>query len=454
MRSKSSVRFIVVIGALALLALMPVGHATVNSAQAPSAKRRVWQAPVLVSDNQAHRETSLALDPTNPDNLFICDPSGVPNLPNNQSYFHQSKDGGKTWKFLRVETDQTDMRNYAYEGGDCDVAYDAAGTMYTADTWLGDLSVGHSTDGGKTWSGTALAGTSPIIDRPWLVGGDEGTVYLTYQDLQCCSPSAIWFAKSTDSGNTFSPAVPVTTFAGHGTPPDPNEGPDGGFTWEGNFVVDNGGQDLYLVYTRRVGPGVNLNNNPIPAAESVRVAASHDGGLTWNSHLVSKTQGSASYLYPSIGLDKAGGLHVAYSSAGKGDHPIWYSYSKDEAEQWTKPKALLTGVAGYSPWVAGGSKAGEAAIAWYGSSNPKADGSVEAPWYFYTARVADGGKSITDAGATTTKPIFEGKQTIPEFEMVRLDSKGNIHIGMSAFRVNPTTKQVAWAIYYQRQELR
>ena len=448
MRSRVSLRWIGLTGALALMSMMPLGHAEVTKARAHR-----WSPPSLVSATQAHRETSLAVDPTDTNHLFICDPSGVPNTDGNQSYFHQSLNGGKSWKYLRVETEATDSRNYAFEGGDCDVAFDDAGTMYTADTWLGDLSIGHSSDNGKTWDGVAISGTSPIIDRPWLVGGPKGTLYVTYQDLQCCTPSAIWFMKSTDFGKTFTPAVPVTTFAG-GLPPDPAEGPDGAFTWEGNFVVDGEGQDLYLVYTRRLSAGVNINAAQQGVrAEAVRVAASHDGGMTWTSHLVAKTTQPASYLYPSIGKDAGGGLHVVYSSVGKKDHPIWYSYSNDEAETWTKPVPVLSGVAGYSPWVAGGARPGEAAVAWYGSSNPKADASVTAPWYFYTARVTTKGKkvSITDAGPTTSKPIFTGKQTVPEFEMVRLDRQGNIHIGMSAFRTDPVSHQTHWAVYYQRQ---
>src|SRR5690242_12256237 len=136
--------------------------------------------PVLVSSTQAHRETSLALNPANPSEMFLCDPSGVPATGTNQSYFHATKDGGTTWKYMDVEGGQTDLRNYAFEGGDCDVAYDNAGTMYSADTWLGSLSVGHSTDGGKTWDGTPLAATSPVVDRPWLVGGKAGSVHFTY----------------------------------------------------------------------------------------------------------------------------------------------------------------------------------------------------------------------------------------------------------------------------------
>jgi len=67
----------------------------------------------------------------------------------------------------------------------------------------------------------------------------------------------------------------------------------------------------------------------------------------------------------------------------------------------------------------------------------------------------NGGKlSISEVGPTTTKPIFTGEQTVPEFEMVRLDRQGNMHSGMSAFRRDPVSKQVRWAIYYQRQRIR
>ena len=47
---------------------------------------------------------------------------------------------------------------------------------------------------------TKLTVSSPIVDRPWLVATKPGTVHLTYQALQCCMPSAMWYTRSTDSG--------------------------------------------------------------------------------------------------------------------------------------------------------------------------------------------------------------------------------------------------------------
>ncbi len=399
-----------------------------------------WEPPVLVSAEQAHRETSIALSPKDPDLMFICDPSGVPNTDHNQSYFHLSRDGGETWKPERVETEDTDLRRYAFEGGDCDVAFDDGGTMYSADTWLGNLSVGHSRDGGKTWKGTSISGTAPIIDRPWLVGGPKGTVHLTYHDLQCCSPSAIWYTRSDDYGMTFRPVVPIT-----------QAGPDGPFTWVGNFVVTKDEENLYLVYTRRFDM---LGTGPAYlSGETVWVAASHDGGLTWSQHLVARRPTSASYLYPSIGMDKAGYLHVVFASPDKKDTPIWYSVSTNKAKTWSKITPLSRGDAGFSPWIQGDGK-GEAAVVWYGSPDPKAE-TEEAPWYFYWAKV-EGGHTKSPrikTGRTTEKPIFVGEQAVPEFEMIRLDERGRMHIGMSAYRRLVPGGPAEWAIYYQRQKL-
>lgn len=398
-----------------------------------------WNDVVLVSSTLSHRETSLAIDPTDEDHMFLCAPSGTPNTQYGQSYFHQTKDAGATWNYLRVETEATDGRQHAYEGGDCDVAFDAAGTMYSADTWLGDLSVGRSFDDGVTWSGTPVAVSSPIVDRPWLVGGPGGTIHLTYQDLQAAMPTAIWYTKSTDHGATFAPATPVVI-----------AGPSGAYSWEGNFVVSPDGLHLYLVYTIRQNGVIGVGSS----AESVWVAASHDAGVTWTPHRVANTPQSASYLYPSIAMDGGGMLHVVYAASALtgGDHPIWYATSMDGAQSWSAPLALKRDVAAFSPWVAAGPTLGEAAIQWYGSPQANATSAIVADWYEYAARVsgAETGTPTITAATTTTTPLYTGRSPWPEFNQVRLDSQGNMRIGASVYHDNGEDNDW-WALVYQTQ---
>ena len=391
-----------------------------------------WDPPVLVSSNQAHRETSLVIDPTNTKRQLVCDPSGVPNTSHGQSYFHLSTDGGRHWKPTNVETAATDSRKASFEGGDCDVAFDKGGTMYSADTWLGDLSIGHSTDHGESWQGTALSGTSPIVDRPWLVGGPKGTLYVTYQDLQCCVPAAMWFMKSTDYGQTFTPAVPITT-----------ADPGGAYTWEGNFVVSPSGQDLYLVYSRRSSGVAPV---PAPGSETMWLAHSADGGGSWTSTLIATIPQETTTIYPAIGMDDGGNLHVVWSARAKVGNPISYTVSTDHGKTWRTPIPLNPGKVGLAPWVVGG-KAGQAAIAWLGSDDPKASEKTVAPYWFSYAKITlTRTGAIVRTGNTTKEPLFEGKQIVPEFEMIQRDRDGKLHLGMSIY-----LRAGKWAVYSQSE---
>jgi hypothetical protein len=411
----ASTRWLVGVSAAAALAAVATPGTAASSTTS-------WSAPVLVSKAQANRETSIDVDPTNPKRQLVCDPSGVPATDHGQSYFHITVDGGNHWKPTNVETSSTDTRKEAFEGGDCDVAFDKGGTMYSADTWLGDLSIGHSTDHGESWQGTALSGTSPIVDRPWLVGGPKGTLYVSYQDLQCCSPAAMWFMKSTDYGQTFTPAVPITT-----------ADPSGAYTWEGNFVVSPTGKDLYLVYSRRTSAGVVQVSQVTDAPETMWLAHSSDGGGSWSSSLIATIPAETTTIYPAIGMDAGGNLHVVWSARAKVGNPISYTVSTDHGKTWRKPIPLNPGKVGLAPWVVGGTS-GQAAVAWLGSDDPKATaGRIADYWFSYAKIKLTKTGALVATGNTTKEPLFEGKQTVPEFEMVRLDRNGKLHLGMSIY---------------------
>ena len=409
----------------ALVAVALLGQP--GGAAAP--RRLQWDQPVLVSSQgRAAREMSLVLHPRDERQMLACAPSGVLTKQSPQSHFYRTANGGRPWAYTDVETG--DLRERAYEGGDCDVAYDAAGTLYAADTWVGNLSVGASRDGGKSWTGTPLAGTAPIVDRPWLAGGQAGTVYVTYQALQGQLPTLMWFTKSTDYGKTFSPAVPITTANADGT-----------YTWEGNVVAAPNGRDLYLIHTRRVtlaDPVAGLN-------DKIQLAYSRDGGTTWATTTIADLpeRPTPATLYPIVAMDGGGHLHATLSAprTPKGDTPVYYTTSRDKGSTWSKPLVVNAGRHAWAPWVAGGRRAGEAALAWL--DTPDDPGGGEARWFFGYATLAGG--RVTAAGTTTEHPMWTGAQTYPEFEAVRFGRDGRLHLGMAVFR------EGAWALYYQRQ---
>jgi len=403
---------------------VPIGAAATVDQVGASLPFPLFGPAVNMTQKASHRETSLAVSPKDERVVLACDPSGVPNLApplgNGHSYYYLSTDNGTTWTDLQIEPSQTDPRQATFEGGDCDVAFDAAGTMYTADTWLGEIAIGSSSDLGKTWQvGNPLGGYAPSADRPWILGGPANTVYLSYQDVQALEPSTIWFTSSNDAGLHFGPPVPAVT-----------ADPSGAYTWEGNYAVSKDGKDIYLVYTRQAGAQHQVDTN-VP--ETVGVAVSHDAGLTWTQDVVSKRSATASYLYPSIAMDVGGILHVVFAQPTAKDQPIWYASSKDQGVTWTEPVPLLNGTYGASPWVAAGAK-GQAAVVWFGSPNPKASPSKAEDYYVYWARITNADTNATiQAAATTAEPVYHGKDQMgfAEFEMVRLDAHGHIRYGAS-----------------------
>ncbi len=59
-------------------------------------------------------------------------------------------------------------------------------------------------------------------------------------------------------------------------------------------------------------------------------------------------------------------------------------------------------------------------------------------------------------GTTTATPIFTGKQgSMAEFNQVRLDAEGFMHIGAAAMWMNATKSPPApqWMLQYQRQSV-
>jgi hypothetical protein len=258
-------------------------------------------------------------------------------------------------------------------------------------------------------------------------------VYVAYQALQGQMPTLMWFAKSTDYGRTFSPAVPVTTANATGT-----------YTWEGNLVAAPGGKDLYAIHTRRVTPA-----EPVAAAvnDTVQLAYSHDGGLTWATREVAPLpeRPAPETLYPIIAIDGGGQLHAVWSAprTASEDVPVFYTTSRDGGVTWSKALVVNAGRQAWSPWVTGGARAGEAAIAWLDTPDDPAATDEPPRWYAGYATVAGG--RVTASGTTTSAPLWVGAQTYPEFQAVRYDARGRLNLGIAVFR------EGRWALYYQRQ---
>lgn len=201
-----------------------------------------------------------------------------------------SRNGGKTFTDGGQLPNGPGLNNL----GDPWLASDSAGTMYfsnlTEDSASGSLDVGlsRSTDGGKTWSPTALipppAGISPFgysADKDALTAGPgAGNLYDVWDD----------FTVTVDP-NTFNVRILSGLAVAHST--------NGGASWTTVYadqvaIFDSSNACPFSQYIGSqpiVGPdgtvydaALQLNGNnctPTPETESEWIFASHDGGATF-----------------------------------------------------------------------------------------------------------------------------------------------------------------------------
>ena len=280
----------------------------------------------LQGRGQAHNETTIAVNPSNPNELVAAsnDYSLGDGLAGGTSY---SKDGGKTWQDSTVPVEFTRgsafpgdpyPRMYWQGGGDPSVAWDSHGNAYftglhfnrglgTSD--IADYSSGVFTyrsvgNGGASWSfpGTPVATSyqpttpafgTPLLDKPYMAIDTHASspyrdrIYVTYTNFAADGTAYIYEAYSSDYARTFSAPVLVSknsaslcpqNYSFIGVTPENSNNCD-----ENQFSDPFTGSDgnLYVVYS-------NFNNAAAVSTSGdnhfqVLLAKSTNGGATFSA---------------------------------------------------------------------------------------------------------------------------------------------------------------------------
>ncbi len=179
------------------------GEAQYKNPSSPICSNATSSDPNVNTDcegNAPHNETSIAVNPTNPQNLIGSANDYQLNLSSggtvNETTFsraHVSFDGGQTWVTYPVY-----YRGYT-STGDPAVAFDASGNAYLATlgfTWSQnrgccinpDILVATSSDGGKSWSRPARVAsgkgyfTTPgkFNDKEYITAWGDGNAIVTW----------------------------------------------------------------------------------------------------------------------------------------------------------------------------------------------------------------------------------------------------------------------------------
>ena len=347
--------------------------------------------PLIDIDGHTHSETSIAVNGSN-----IVETFNAASLDKSTGY-SVSTDGGNSFNAHYLPTLPS-----GFNLGDGVAAYGPAGELYCsqiAATSRFDIFAGvsKSTDNGLTFSLPVNASTSAtnavdFQDKPWMTvdrnpsSPNKGNVYISWTDfIGGASPVFIQFARSTDSGVTFSDPQPLS--------PTKNTNEVSGSV---PVVAPNG--DLYVAY-------YDGNINP---DGGITIVKSTDGGKTFGSPKTAASfltiasdvtggNGVRTRSFPSMAVDKNGVVHIVYDAEPQLLMPdrsdVFYVRSNDGGNTFSVPVRInddTTATTQVFPAVAAAGD-GTVAIKWWDRRNDPINDSLNDVYMAYST---DGGMTF------------------------------------------------------------
>jgi hypothetical protein len=240
------------------------------------------QVVQVTSDNNRDAETSVAINPTNPDNVVAGWITGEPS--GSTCGYGVSFDGGKTWPVIGVVPgiDTAHGGTFAI-GTDPSVTFDQDGNAYYTCLGFnlfppslgsaGTIFVSKLNDDGITWGDPVVAMTgedSPgksvrdFEDHQFITSNPvNGNIYLTQTEFTASGKPDILFARSTDGNATWSDPVKISDRGGNAT-------------FQDSFsAVGADPSTIYVTFGAFSNAGLSNWNR-------IYIAKSTDGGLTFS----------------------------------------------------------------------------------------------------------------------------------------------------------------------------
>jgi hypothetical protein len=380
-----------------------------------------WTTPYKLGP-WAGGEPSVAFDPSGNGSVYIVAPQGIPSgagvllnalgSPSGTKGigFWASHDHGRTFPFnANVGS--------AVGGGDSDVDVAPDHSVYVTDLEAAATTICRSTDGGRSFAdaspvnlGCASVSTNqsgPDNDRQWLnhSGGREGVEYLTYHDFAANVPLIY---SSTDHGQTF---VPCGNILGTG-PGATNFLPAVGGDLVAKPVVDPHDGSIYVGVTEPDQQAAISSPQHYPLG-NLYIAVARGGctGTTqFQTHTVYANPGAdLAKDFDAIAEDGAGNLYMVATgklTATQKANAVYVFTSRDHGTTWSKPQQVSARNLGADamPAIAGGPKAGQVAVGWFGSATSNDENNTKNQWRFYVATSSTFGRAWTQS--TVTKSVI------------------------------------------------
>ncbi len=337
-------------------------------------------------------EPSIAINPTNPDNLVA---GAILDL----AYY--SQDGGKTWERQVLESPYGVWGDPVI-GVDYDGNFyyshlsDPTGLNWASEEILDRIVIQKSVDGGKTWNEGSYTGLRhpKDQDKQWMaVDPNNNNLYLTWTEFddygsrKPADQSRILFSRSTDQGESWTPARAINQFNGDCIDDDQ--------TTEGAVPAVGPNGELYVAwaYDEKIYFDRSLDAGETWLKEDI-VVADQPNGWTIDIPGINRCNGM-----PVTAVDLSSGLHRgaiyvnwADQRNGENDTDIWISRSMDQGNTWTKPLRVNDDPPGkhqFLTWMSVDPKTGFIYIVYYDRRNYE-DNRTDV----FMAYSTDGGQSF------------------------------------------------------------
>lgn len=318
-------------------------------------------------------EVSIAINPTNPDNIVATSLQyGTPPQPRVSNYVYVSMDGGNSWKTVASQNAQ------ALTQGDDAVTFSRDGIAYHSyisfegirvprpKRAVSGILITSSANGGLTWNDPVpainhLNSVTPFEDKPYVVtdnaidSPNKGNVYLSWTRFDVYGSSnpedhsQIYFSRSTDKGKTFSMPFRISDTGG--------DCQDSDNTVEGAVPVVGSKGEVYVVWA---GPKGLIFKKSVDGGLTFardKVIAQMPGGWDMSIKGIDRSNGM-----PVTGVDtsagrRRGAIYVNWIDERNGDPDVFLASSVDGGETWSAPArvnddALKNGKEQFFTWMA------------------------------------------------------------------------------------------------------
>ncbi len=383
-----------------------------------SAQKEVTTA--VQSDTEESEAIAVLIAEANAFPMGPCEPSIAINLKDPENIVagsildkvYYSTDSGKTWTAQQLES------TYGVWGDPVVISdtngrflffhlSDPTGRNWQSEEILDRIVCQWSDNGGDTWSDGSYMGLAhpKDQDKEWAaVDLTNNTVYCTwtqfddYDSKDEEDESNILFSKSTDSGETWSPAIQI------------NERP-------GNCLDDD-------QTTEGAVPAVGPNGEVYVAwalDEEIWFDRSLDGGETWLESDIKVSDQPGGWTNEISGLQRSNGMPITAADASGGEYngrvyvcwsdsrndneDIFLAYSVDTGSTWTPPIRINqdeTEADQFLPWLSVDPISGNLHVVYYDRRAHEDDHTD-----VYVATSIDGGNTWTEerVNAESFKPL-------------------------------------------------